>query len=536
MDDPAFELNFQLPDFNLDDDVLFAQLSQNNTQKTSSQMSPYTGDDSSGHRSAFGGLDISASPGASFHQLEMPFGRDSLASQKPGEGALGNLGAEEDQFVLDDDWGIRIDENGNIIQDDEPELPGLEHLNLDPAVPAVQQDAPALVVPEQDEMIIDMGEDVLPEAEAFPQRRSDNMELQESSSAAVAPARQRARRRAVIRPDRETVISRTEFNSWTANYLARSEEARKAIRPVTQAQAKRNAYDLTFGFGIAHVGRPTVVPGVAHPLAELFAGAALQRAVLGFVIDGQGGNPRGHRRTSGEAFGPEAEDSNRRVRPRLDDSQQVARGAAEDQQDAQIQQDDDNQIFFDPDLEIGREAAAPGSARSELASSVPWNRPGSASAHGSSIKAAGGGTGRQVSASPLHGRGSGLPAIERFSDDLPFGSDGLLGGQHSSSIHGEQAGASQVMQQALDQEGRNFLGFIEGIAATKGGARDDDARRWVDFDDLFEPQDVNKVVVTQAFFHVLALATRNMIKVEQDDQLEVPFGPIRLGILAVEER
>ncbi|OIW31401.1 hypothetical protein CONLIGDRAFT_713825 [Coniochaeta ligniaria NRRL 30616] len=539
MDDPAFEPNFQLPDFSVDDDgnVLIANFNQNNTQGTSSQMSPHTGDGSSrSRRSPFGGINISASPGGSFHsglhQLEMPFGRDSMSSQKPRDGGLGNIGGgEEDQLVMDDDWGIRIDDDGNVVLAEEPQLPELPPLRSDPAAPDVQQNAPAPSVLEPDEMIIDMGDNILPEAEAFPQRRSNNMELSESSSVAAAPVR-RQRRQVVIRPDRETMISRAQITAWTKEYAARSDEARKTARPTTLGQARNAAYNLTFGFGISHIGQPTPIPGLIHPLAEHFAGAGLQRSILGFVIGGPAEGPRGHRRTSGEAFGSDPENNERRVRPRLDDTPQAGRAAHE--QDAQIQDDIDMPIF-EPDTELGREA--PGSALSEI--SAPWNRPGSvpgSSAHGSGVKA--GGRGRQVSASPLHGRGSGLPAIERFSDDMPvpFGSDGLGPQDYPSSIRGEQeqARTSQVMQAALDQEGRNFLGFVESIAATKGEARDD-GRSWVEFDRLFEPQDANKVVVTQAFFHVLTLATRRMIRVEQDDPMEVPFGTIRLGVMAGEE-
>lgn len=540
MDDPAFELNFQLPDFSLDDDgsVMVAQTS--NTQKTSSQMSPYTVDGSSrGQHSPFGGINISASPGGSFHsglhQLEMPFGRDSISSQKPRDGGLGNIGGgdEEDGLVMDDDWGIRIDDEGNIILAEEPRLPEL--LRSDPAAPGAQQNAPAPFVPEPDEMIMDMGDDILPEAEAFPQRRSNDMELQESSSVAGAPVT-RHRRRLVIRPDRETMVSRAQITAWTRDYAARSDEARRAARPTTQGQARKNAYNLTFGFGISRVGQPTLAPGLTHPLAQHFAGASLQRTILGFVLDAPAGGLRGHRRTSVEAFGTDPEDNERRVRARLDDTPQAGRAAQE--QEAQIHDDDDDIMLpmFEPDTELGRDA--PGSALSEI--SAPWNRPGStiagSSAHGSGVKAAAG-SARQVSASPLHGRGSGLPAIERFSDDVPFGSDGLGGPPgYPLSVSGEdeQAGTSQLMQAALDQEGRNFLGFVEGIATEKGEIGDD-GRRWVEFDHLFEPRDTNKVVVTQAFFHVLTLATRDMIKVEQEDPLEVPFGAIRLGILTSEE-
>lgn len=561
-DDPAFELDFKLPAFSLDDDgnVLIAQT--NNTQKSSSQMSPLTGNGSSrSQRSPLGAFNISASPGGSgLHQLEIPFGLDSVSSQKFRDGGLGNLGGdEEDQLVMDDDWGIRIDDEGNVVLADEPQLPQLPHLHSDPAAPNTQQNAPAPAAPEPDEMMIDAG-DILPEADAFPQRRSAHAVIQETSSSAAAPVR-RQRRKVLIRPDAETMLTTAQIRAWSKDYADRSDTARKETRATTQAQARKHAYNLTFGFGIAHVGAPTGIPGLAHPLAQFFAGPALERSILGLTLKSPAGEepPHGHRRTSGETFGTDPDDSSRRVRPRLTDTPQAGRGE-EQEHDAQIPPrdvvvDDDMAVFDDDgDLELGREA--PGSSARRFSNvSAPWNRDGGSthgsSARGSAVKASGPGL-RQVSASPLHGRGgggpAGLPAIERLSSDhlpLPFESDGLLGpAQHDypSSLgrvgedDEQQSGETRMQQQAaLDQEGLRFLDFIRTAGRAKGGAGADDGydgRSWVEFDSLFEPQDATKAVVTQAFFHVLALATRDVIKVAQDDPIEVPFGPIRLGVLA----
>lgn len=554
LDDPAFEPDFQLPDFRLDDDgnLSIANMSQSNTQRMSSQMSPHTADGSFG--SPFGAaIHISASPGGSFrglHQLETPFGRDSMSSQKP---RYGGAGEEDEPLVMDDDWGIRIDDDGNIVLADEPQLPELPLLPSDPAAPDVQQNAPAPFAPQpDDEIMVNMGGDMLlPDAEAFPQRRSNDMDLQESSSVAAAPVRRR-RRRVTIRPDRETMISRSQINAWAREYAARSDEARKTARPATQGQARKTAYDLTFGFGIAHVGEPRAIPGMLYPLAEHFAGAGLQRAILGFVLDSPSAaeESRGRRRTSGEAFGLELED--RRVRARLDDDDNTPQaGRSQDPATAaaQMQYNEFDMPMFEPepDTELGREA--PGSALSADIS-APWNRapPGSASLAGSSGVKRTTTTGRQVSASPLHGRGAGqgsglgLPPIERFSSDndalLPFGSDGCH--HHPSSIRRDddeqQQRTSQATHAALDQEGRNFLSFAQDMAAERGETRDDaDGRSWIGFESLFAGDaSPSRAVAAQAFFHVLALATRGVVKVEQEGAEEgVPFGTIRVGVVVV---
>jgi len=516
-------------------------------------MSPLTGDASSGsHRSPFGAFDISASPGGSgLHQLEMPFGRDSMSSQKPHGSGLGGLGREdEDQLVIDDDWGIRIDEDGNVILADEPQLPQLPPPHPEPA----QQNAPAPAAPEPaDELMLDVGDDnILPEAEAFPQRRS-NEEVQESSSSSAAAPIRKQRHKPLIRADERTTLSRTEIRGWSREYTERSDAARKAtrLRPTTQAQARKLAYDFAFGFGIGRVGAPTGIPGLAqHPLAAFFAGPALERSILGFTLDPappqdegdptQGG---GRRRTSAEAFGADPQSPSRRVRPRLTDTPQVGR----DDQDAQIllRHQDDDILLFDPgdnNLELGREAPGSEARRSDDVS-APWNRPpggsvpGSSARRGSAAKVSG--LGRQVSASPLHGRGLPVPAIERLSSDLniPFGSDGLGPRDYPSSIRGEGdegGGISQLVRAALDREGRRFLRYIERAART-GGEEKGDGRVWVEFESLFGEGDANRGVVTQALFHVLALATRDVIKVEQEDGSVTPFGVIRLGVLPGQE-
>lgn len=533
MNDPAFELQFNLPELRLDDDGNVVS-QKKETQKTSSQMSPFSNNLSSGSRGSAAGLLVSQCPASvSFHHLEMPFGRDSLASQKPGEGGLNMAVGEEEPLIMDDDWGIHIDADGNIVQE-EPELPALPNLHSDNAGPVLPQDEPGPVLEDEAEMIIDMGGDALPEAEAFPQpqRPQDQLAIEDSSSVTgVAPARNRKPK--LIRPDRSTMLRRADQHALNNNYLARMDQARNKPRGPTAAQGRHNANQYLFGNGIFGVGVDNGITGPNHPLGQLFSGVTLQRNTFGFVIDGDDGQgeeeaqAHGQRRSSGQAFPEDAEaEEGRRVRPRLDDNQPG--------QAAQLSIQEDKGAFFEPEIEVGRE---PGSVLSNV--SAPWNRPGSlpgSSAKGS-VRATGAGPSR-VSASPLHGRGANLPAIERFSDDLPFGSDGLLP-HESSSVYGGPAGGegatatSQMMQDALDGEGRNFLGFVEGVAATKG---DDDGaqRRWLDFDDLFEPRDANKVVVTQAFCHILTLATRDMIKVRQEDSREVEFGTIRIGVKVAE--
>lgn len=531
-------MDFRLPEFDFEEagNILTASQGSN---RTSSQLSPLDRDISFGaSTSIIGGFDISGSSKQGAFQLQLPFGRDSMTSQKPGGGSL-NLGGEEELLPAFDDWGIEVDADGNVIPVvDEPELPALP-----PLLPGelgggglTQPQKSGHNIDVQGDIVMDLGEgEFLPDAEALPKAPFElPSEEGTISRTAPAPLRQRkARQPVLLTPDNETKVSKLEFRAWDKEYVARQEVARNKINISTgPAQAAKNAWNLLFGRGLMDVGILTGIPGCIHPLAEQFSGVGLAKSI-GMNIDFEDpSQPRGGRRSAEVAFGPE-EDEERRVRIRVDDGEQVGRN---------IQDQEDMLPMFDQEVEVGRE---PGSALSDLASSVPWNRPLSAapgsSVHGSA-KAVSFQAGRRVSASPLQGRGTALPDIERLSDQPGFGSDGLEP-HYTSSIHGGAGHDSgiqdeQLIRDANDRESHNFLGFLERVAGEKGAIRAsgemDSQRLWVSFDDLFEEEDSKRVVVTQAFCNVLALASRSMIKVEQDGQNKVPFGTIRLGVLASE--
>ena len=166
---------------------------------------------------------------------------------------------------------------------------------------------------------------------------------------------------------------------------------------------------------------------------------------------------------------------------------------------------------------------------------------------------------RLASASPLVGRGS-----HRFSSlELPCGDDDLGavppfsndqyqpftdGDPDSFELHGPAAGVgtqtqaqTQWIEATLDREAHNFLDFLkEEIAALPvpqmqalSGEEDELASSLppkqepiVEFEQLLPPREHSKIVAAQALHHALALATKNLLNVEQ----EVPFGPIKLGV------
>lgn len=157
---------------------------------------------------------------------------------------------------------------------------------------------------------------------------------------------------------------------------------------------------------------------------------------------------------------------------------------------------------------------------------------------------------RLTSASPLTGRGA-----ERFGSlELPSHEDDeeLLGGRIISDdqalnefqFHGpaaavdtQTAAQSQWLKATLNQESTNFLEFVKAQIETRpAGAREDEGELAGDeaeesvviFEKLLPPGEHSKLVAAQAFHHILALATKGLVRVEQD----VGYGPIRLGIRA----
>jgi meiotic recombination protein REC8 len=595
-DDPEFDLNPDLPAFHFDDEgnLVVPQSSQSQaSRKTSSQLSPLQPDGSfsGSNRSILGGFDLSQSPfGGGI--IPEPFGTGTMTPHKENDGLM-PFGEEERELQALDDWGFEIDADGNIIPAlDEPQLPRLPQPDEHDATGPLQQ-AENIQLDDQGDVIMSGGGHVfhsdppLPVLEELEENQAQNQEQQhgseeqevaveEEASSGRAPVRvQRKRRRPILEPDDQTKITRQELKAWSTNYLANAEQAIQPRHNVTAAEARKNAFNLVFGRGIAGIGFPTGIPGLPHPLTPHFAGEGLQARLLGIVISNPEDEdieaPRGRRRSALEALDLDQGDAERRVRRRLNEDEDSQHAQPQPEDDAFLPPQGEDEL---PPVEIGRRAA---SVLPDIPSDVPWNRP-SSQIPSSSIKGAGSRPpSRQVSASPLHGRGSLLipgPEIERFSDGpQPFlGSDGF--GSDFAALHSGPAGSlgsdprhpdpfahgsgggggtqdtSQMMRTALDREGRNFLDYVESVARDKGVPDEEEAsnnsssgrggghahagnnaRQWVEFGTLFEVEDQKRAVVAQAFYHVLSLATKNVIKIKQDGQGGFePFGTIRLGV------
>ncbi|KAI1501625.1 Rec8 like protein-domain-containing protein [Biscogniauxia marginata] len=544
MNDPDFVPDMQLPKLDYDE-IMAAQASQ----KTSSQMSPLRSSQLSGSGSSGKGFPIQLDLGRSDSSgpRGSPFGLEGLSpAQKAGNEQL--LFTQEDDFPDVGDWGLEIDEFGDIIEtadpaivQDEPELPPLPRIGgEDYALESGEQNSENNKVDEQGDLIMAQ-EEPMPEAEPFPEHQ-DHAAFQNDER--PVPARRRRRARA-LQADEETQLSRNLMRDWQDEYRENCVTGRR--RSITATQAKRNAMLLTFGLGLGNIGKNIGIPGMVHPLALVYSGDSLFTTITGLEIPQ---TRRGRRRSASEAIEDDMEQENRRVRPRLEDKnvQQQGRNLGRDDPFA-------GQI----PSEVGREAEPPMS-EGHHSSAMPWNR-GSSAMPGSSIRGGPGSAQKgRVLSSPHHNRGD-FQDIIRFSDDMPiggFGSDqdgfdlGAGLGSHNSSFDGLLAPMpegvitgdggkkpntqeqNEYLRLMLDREGQNFLSFIEEMVRGDNGERrqDDDFamnRKWVGFDDLFVPSETTRTTAAQAFYHTLCLTTKGKMYVEQEGADYKPFGSIWIG-------
>lgn len=536
MNDPNFVPDMQLPQFDLDALVADSQ----RTNKTSSQMSPF-GDSYSSNSVGSAGSRLGFDMQIDLPHSDSPRPRRSVygiqglsSSHKPESEHL--LINPDENFSGRGDWGMDIDENGEIIERAEPVIVQ-DEFDL-PPLPRIEGDDQIYEIQEQQEEqpIVDENGDVfmmdrpLPEDGLLPERQLQDAHNSFRSDAQLQQATARRKRKArILQADEETEVPRTVMTNWQKNYLTNCTV--KKPKPMGAAISRANAMLLTFGFGLSNVGKPIGLPGVVHPLALDFSGDKLFTALTGLEVIEQS---RGRRRAASELIEDEDE-GQRRVRPRLeDDAVQQGWGL---ESDGILGGDNMQPVHSSP--ELGREAPAPMSDHLSSALRMPWNQvssvPGS-SIRGSAQK------GRALS-SPLGNR-HGIQDIVHYDDGPSFGDDdfGLGGRLHlqDDSFQGirlEEEGGAQTQGDGegadLDIQSRNFLAFMDSAVREHGERREDEDyeinRRWVALNDIFVPKDTSRATAAQAFYHTLSLATQGKVKVSQDEDSMKPFGEIWVG-------
>ncbi|KAF2464897.1 uncharacterized protein BDR25DRAFT_296064 [Lindgomyces ingoldianus] len=395
-----------------------------------------------------------------------------------------------------------------------------------------------------DEMDIDLpafGDDLL-ESEAFPTSApvqvEERIEHMESSSTAAAPMHRKQRTARTLPVDSTMELRNKDLADWNTNYLRNMEEAsRIKNKQWVATQAKKNAEHWVWGAGIGGIGNR--LAGATGPTPfDRFYGDALFELITGHTRKGPAGKK--HDRDSG--IDDETQNQSRRVRHRTDEDQE------------EIGHVEDEETMFAPggdeEVELPREAPSALDDQ-QVFSAMPWNI--SASIRGSSAIPRSGRVGhgrasRMISASPLHGRGrsipGGLEALRNLegedefgnlgSDDFGFAPAGA--GPDSDDVSGEQQPiqTSTRVREALSSEGENFLTFVADAIVMKRQRiraglehRSDilqaEAATNVDevlFEEVLPPVENTKIVAAQGLMMVLALGTKGLLHVRQNDGFE----------------
>ncbi|QUC18003.1 uncharacterized protein UV8b_02244 [Ustilaginoidea virens] len=563
-DDPRFDPMAPLPRLEelVVDSTTLKSMATQETNTVLSQLSPLTNSivrsGSAKRKSSHISLDLPpSSHSIGSYRLPVDFYHTSSPFNKtlPGTGSIeGYRPFTDDELEPLCDVGLDFDANGNLINvvDEEPALPPLPQVGvgslrmIEGKTPIVDRSPGTVDFPEEGENAYGFGEAaeagplaVLAAAGEPPNTDAllPTTEERKERRRPPSPRRGTRRRHARVMFDEVIRVSREEFRGWTENYPLHMEAARKRGKRTTAAQSQKNALALMYTNGLSNVGLFGKHFGAEHPLTAQFAGTALKAHLLGLRVDEvEDIDPkRGKRRRYAEssAVGREAP---RRVRPRLDiGEEELGRGPPAAHMD-------ETSFGDDTAVELGMEAEAALEERNS-SSLMPWSRQGSA-VPGSASRAPGSAQKPLPARSPLHSRGSVAGSIERFSDPAEeafeaagFGSQPSslrlrsdLGGPATPIGHSTQGSAT-----GLDASSQYFLDYVTEQAVEREHVHSQGGRltRWVDFEEIAHPERHSKSVATQAFLHILSLATKSILQVEQDGQeANIPFGTIRVGLRA----
>ncbi|KAF7954666.1 hypothetical protein EAE96_005785 [Botrytis aclada] len=423
----------------------------------------------------------------------------------------------------------------------------------------------------------DDGRIVIPDAEPFevfmsgalpaplPGREQSLSQLEDSSSeSAAAPSRPRKPKPKKPLPiDQTQELKNSVLSIWQREYVGTQDSLREAkLTAKGNTLAKQNALMFVIGNGLNGAGIGIGSERLLGPLG-MFSGDALLAKITGRASD-----------SSKRQADFEGENNIPNKRSRHFSDEEIPRDFRGDDNFA-IQVDDEP--FGTPvEVEMGRNAAE-GLAEYPSSAMMPWNLSASQRARSSSLRPASSlrlGS-RGVSASPLVGRGSILPGggeLEKFSsqqdvimygrsDDISTNLDGTsvdgtnLGAFEradrdsirestrefemygpAANVDTQIAGQSQWARDVMDTESENFLEFVRLSIAEKFDDEDDlfheDGQlrdKKVGFEDLFDPATNSEVVAAQAFLHILSLATKGKIWVDQDDGESMDVGGNGLG-------
>lgn len=592
MDDPAFLPETALPALDFDFSNLEIGLPGSSIRSSQSMMSIHGRNRTNSTPHGDGALQLPSSSTHVGH-YQLPFDDPFVGpSSQRAFGSTGQGLFDDEGEYFQDDMIFEFDANGEMRDIDASEREARRAGLVHPATPLGGDSAAGgrmrkdhedaatghiipVFDPEGDFDVANFYDDgaVLPGAEPFPMMSgalggndkpqpllvSEDRVYQASSevmSSTTASAHLKSRksksRKAVLGVDRTVELHNSDLLKWQTEYKSSMAAAtllvlqRKAI-----AQAKKNAFFFVSGIGLNGVGKGVGSSKIPSPL-EMFSGNALLSKITGQSVPSAVSKSKKAKRSLDIDVAQQVTPK----RARLGNFEgELGRGDFEDDQGMMMED-------ASMGMEVGRDApsALPDYPSSAL---MPWNassslnsyqRGASSSLHGRGLGSAGR---RPPSASPLVGRGSVLPGplelLSQQDGEVLYGRD-----DHSSSQGGparnpsqaefelfgpaaqvdtQTAGDSQWVRDALNHEADNFFDFVVNTISEKIGHEFGEngqcvacRNMFVTFEELFEPARNSTVVAAQAFYHVLGLATKGRVWIEQDVG-EEPFGEIRVGVV-----
>ncbi|KAK5115079.1 hypothetical protein LTR62_001776 [Meristemomyces frigidus] len=553
-DDPNFLLDLNLLPLDLDQGNLGLSAAANESQQYT--LSPHSSQLSNHSRHMLPAIDI---PGPSSSFQGGPVGGIGGSFSIRGDSGAGRRAPA----MLDDDLGFVVDADGTMYFSDVPAsqsagmsdgvnvvLPGSAgSARNGPVNDAQEQDMLDRLdddgfMPQLDDDLA-LGLDVQPFA-----RRAEEGLLQHDTTSETAEAPARRRKKAaskILVADTTMELRNADLARWNTDYVANMRDAMRhkyAASAVTIAKENARIWVL----GSTDVGLMGQSDVLVHGPLEIFHGAKLLEALTGRNF-ATGVDKRG--RNAADEGDQGQRKRSRGLEPLSDE--EGRREFGNDRGYVSMIEDEYTGV------EQGRDAPTPLDDR-QLSTLLPWNQStGSRRPTGNFTSASLPGMGpipslsrrgsRLVSDSPLVGRGlpgGGLEDLQQgmYSDQAGGADDTMMTGLDHFELYGlaaqvdtQTAAQSQWQRVALDGESLNFLGFVQAAieeadtaryAAVPGDEDDEVLAGTVEFETLLPLESNTRIVAAQAFLHVLALGTKNMLEVEQSE----PFGPIymRCGI------
>lgn len=340
----------------------------------------------------------------------------------------------------------------------------------------------------------------------------------------------RVRRKNLIN-DRETELDPRDIQAWRDNYLENMALALKRAQVKREARnAKAKANDILFRIGFFGELRNPV-------LKDLFSAKAILDTIenLTAVAGGEGS----HKRLFEGGWQDGEDEGGRRVRtrsevpdeselglslPNFDDEPEVGRRDTDIRSDGYRPSSQATLPWNNSDLPGSRPLSVGGFASSSMRGDFPdlVSRRGSRQSSPLAGRIVGAGGRISVLGSPI-GEGNedtimpDADDVEGLAEEFEFFGPGI-------NADTQEVKESQWLAEALERQCQNFFGFVKEELARHQEA--DQAVNSLTFEQLVPLTD-SKIVASQAFSHALLLATRNLLKVSQEE----PYGTIQVAVV-----